>query len=42
MKWLLTFCLCGVVFRALGQTYQEHAVAAVLMGEAWSEGVRGA
>jgi len=25
----------------LGQTYQEKAVSAVLMGEAWSEGVRG-
>lgn len=41
MKWLPTFCLCGVVFRVLGQTYREHAVAAVLMGEAWFEGVRG-
>ena len=25
----------------MGQTYEEQAVAAVLMGEAWSEGVRG-
>ena len=25
----------------MGQTYEEQAVAAVLMGEAWSEGVQG-
>ena len=41
MKWLLTFCLCGGLFTARGQTYGEQAVAAVLMGEAWSEGIRG-
>ena len=41
MKWLLTFYLCGLVLTAPGQTYQERAVAAVLMGEAWSEGTRG-
>jgi len=41
MKWLLTLCLCDAVFRVRAQPYQEHAVAAVLMGEAWSEGVRG-
>ena len=41
MKWLLIGCVCGRLFTALGQTYEEHAVAAVLMGEAWSEGVRG-
>lgn len=41
MKWLLTFCLFGAPLTGLGQTYQEQAVAAVLMGEAWSEEVRG-
>ena len=32
MKWLLIGCVCGRLFTALGQTYEEHAVAAVLMG----------
>jgi N-acetylmuramoyl-L-alanine amidase len=41
MKWLLTFCLCGLHLTARGMTYEERAVAAVLMGEAWSEGVQG-
>lgn len=41
MKWLLALCLGGLGWAAPGQTYEEKAVAAVLMGEAWSEGVRG-
>ena len=41
MKWWLTFCLAGTHLAALGQTYEEKAVAAVLMGEAWSEGGQG-
>lgn len=41
MKRLLTVWLCSVVFVALGATYQERAVAAVLMGEAGTEGARG-
>jgi spore germination cell wall hydrolase CwlJ-like protein len=41
MKWFLTFCLCGLPLAAAGRTYQEKAVAAVLMGEAWSEGMPG-
>ena len=41
MKRLLTFLLCSLPLAVLGQTYEEEAVAAVLMGEAWSEGVRG-
>ena len=41
MKWLLTFCLFGTPLTAFGQTYQERAIAAVLMGEAWSEGAQG-
>jgi spore germination cell wall hydrolase CwlJ-like protein len=41
MKWFLTFCLCGLPLAAPTQTYQEKAVAAVLMGEAWSEGAKG-
>lgn len=40
-KWFLTFCLCGLPLAALPQTYQEKAIAAVLMGEAWSEGAKG-
>jgi N-acetylmuramoyl-L-alanine amidase len=41
MKWLLTFCLLGLQLTAHGMTYEERGVAAVLMGEAWSEGVPG-
>jgi N-acetylmuramoyl-L-alanine amidase len=41
MKCCLIFCLLGVALTTVGQTYEEQAVAAVLMGEAWSEGVRG-
>jgi len=41
MKWLLTFSLFAVPLAVLGQTYQERAVAAVLMGEAWSDGAQG-
>ena len=41
MKRLLTFLLCSLPLAVLGQTYEEEAVAAVLMGEAWSEGMRG-
>ena len=41
MKRVCILCLVGVAAAALGQTYQERAVAAVLMAEAWSEGLRG-
>jgi N-acetylmuramoyl-L-alanine amidase len=42
MKWLVTFLvLSGLQLTALGVTHQERAVAAVLMGEAWSDGVPG-
>ncbi len=41
MKWMLTLYMCSTALTVLGQTYQEQSVAAVLMGEAWSEGVRG-
>ena len=41
MKRLLTTaCLVGLPLIATAHTYQERAVAAVLMGEAWSGGVR--
>lgn len=36
-----SICLCSMPLAAKAHTYQEKAVAAVLMGEAWSEGVRG-
>jgi len=38
---LLAFCLSGTELAAASWSYEERAVAAVLMGEAWSEGVRG-
>jgi len=41
MKWLLLFCLWVLQLTAHGATYEERGVAAVLMGEAWSEGVTG-
>ena len=41
MKEFLAFLLCGLPLAASGQTYEEQAVAAVLMGEAWSEGTPG-
>ena len=41
MKQLLTLLLCGLPLAVMAQTYSEEAVAAVLMGEAWSEGIRG-
>ncbi len=41
MKRMLTLCLCGLALASRGQPYQQRAVAAVLMGEARSEGVRG-
>jgi N-acetylmuramoyl-L-alanine amidase len=41
MKFLLTFCLWSFLLTARGVTYEERGVAAVLMGEAWSEGVQG-
>lgn len=42
--WCVCLCLClgfGLAPSAWGATYQERAVAAILMGEAWSEGVPG-
>jgi spore germination cell wall hydrolase CwlJ-like protein len=41
MKWFLTICLCGWWLSLLARTYEEGAVAAVLMGEARSDGVPG-
>src|SRR5580658_1931061 len=41
MKFLITICLWSVLLTARGETYEERGVAAVLMGEAWSEGVQG-
>lgn len=41
MKWFLTLSLMVVPMILWGQTYQQQAVAAVLMGEAWSEGAQG-
>jgi spore germination cell wall hydrolase CwlJ-like protein len=41
MKVFFTICLCGLPLAAPGQTHEEKAVAAVLMGEAWSENVQG-
>jgi spore germination cell wall hydrolase CwlJ-like protein len=41
MKWFFTACLCVVQLKALAVTYEERAVSAVLMGEAWSDGQRG-
>ena len=41
MKWLLTYFVCGLPMMAMASTYEERAVASVLMGEAWSEGARG-
>lgn len=42
MNWFPTFlCLCSLPLAATAQTYQEQAVAAVLMGEAWSDGAQG-
>jgi len=41
MKRIFIFCLWGLQFTALGVTYEERGVAAVLMGEAWSEGAQG-
>lgn len=41
MKWLLAIGLFGIPLTTFGVTYEERAVASVLMGEAWSEGTRG-
>ena len=41
MKWFIAYCLCGIPMTTLGVTYEERAVASVLMGEAWSEGSPG-
>lgn len=41
MKWLIPLCLCGLPLAAPAQTFEEKAVAAVLMAEAWSEGMPG-
>lgn len=41
MKRLITICLCALHGSALAATYEERGVAAVLMGEAWSEGSQG-
>jgi Cell Wall Hydrolase len=41
MKWLVTIVLAGLPLTSLAVTHEEQAVAAVLMGEAWSDGARG-
>jgi len=41
MKRFVTIFLCALHLTALGVTHQERAVAAVLMGEAWSDGLQG-
>jgi hypothetical protein len=41
MKRLVTVCILSLHFAAWGATYEERGVAAVLMGEAWSEGEQG-
>jgi hypothetical protein len=41
MKWFLIFCFGVLAGISSGQTYEEQAVAAILMGEAWSEGEPG-
>jgi spore germination cell wall hydrolase CwlJ-like protein len=43
MKWFLSLFLylASLPLGVLAQTYQERGVAAVLMGEAWSEGATG-
>jgi spore germination cell wall hydrolase CwlJ-like protein len=41
MKLLLTSCLLSLPLAATSYTYEEKAVAAILMGEAWSEGTEG-
>ncbi|HEX5223449.1 MAG TPA: cell wall hydrolase [Verrucomicrobiae bacterium] len=37
----LLIALCGFALVANAQTYEEAAVATILMGEAWSEGQQG-
>jgi N-acetylmuramoyl-L-alanine amidase len=41
MTKALTICLWLGCLAAVAQSYEDRAVAAVLMGEAWSEGMRG-
>jgi hypothetical protein len=41
MKRLVILFVFGLQMAAFGVTHQERAVAAVLMGEAWSEGIQG-
>lgn len=41
MKWLFALCLYAAVPAAFGVTYEERAVASVLMGEAWCDGTPG-
>jgi len=41
MKWLVIFWLWGLPLAGYGMTYEERGVAAVIMGEAWSEGTEG-
>lgn len=40
-RFLMVCCLYFAPAALFGATYEEHAVASVLMGEAWSEGPRG-
>jgi spore germination cell wall hydrolase CwlJ-like protein len=41
INWVFASCLFGLPLAANCHTYEEKAVAAVLMGEAWSEGIQG-
>ena len=41
MKWLIILYLIVGISPARGQSHEEQAVAAVLMDEAWSEGIPG-
>ena len=41
MKHILALCLLSVPLATRAATYEERGVAAVLMGEAWSDGIRG-
>jgi spore germination cell wall hydrolase CwlJ-like protein len=41
MKWLLAYFICGLPLTVVGATYEERAIASVLMGEAWGEGTPG-
>lgn len=42
MRWIFTLCVFGLAgATAMAQIYEQRAVAAIRMAEAWSEGVQG-